>query len=198
MLATALPLAAQSELTVSFRHSSSLSAERAADVRGFRSVVADAGAAACVALRNGIYVEVSVPFPRRPASGPRVQRPDVPLGIPLGQITPLGSLAGYRSQGSTHHSVRVRHCQYLRRDVGLFGQRRECGHDTGILVLGGVEYRPPLGRRQRGRKYHVTGILGSAGIRTWRAIWGDVREGAGRTLSLSLPGRRRKSFAAPL
>ena len=154
LLATALPLAAQSSdaPTVSFRPFFLVSAERAAAKQTFEAVFGQSlqtfwGGGVQVALRSGIYVEVSAS--RFEKTGQRAfvfNGQAFPLGIPLtAKITPLEVSAGYRFTVSPriipYAGAGIARYAYVETsDFSDSGENVDTTH-TGYLVLGGVEYR---------------------------------------------------------
>jgi opacity protein-like surface antigen len=180
MLATALPLAAQSSdapPTVSFRPFFLVSAERAAAKQTFEAVLGQSlqmfwGGGVQVALRSGVYVEVSAS--RFEKTGQRAfvfNGQAFPLGIPLtAKITPLEVSAGYRFRVSPriipYAGAGMARYAYVETSAFSDSSENVDTTHTGYLVSGGVEYRAHrwVGVSVDVQYTHVTGILGSAGV----------------------------------
>jgi Outer membrane protein beta-barrel domain len=187
-LATALPLAAQtgrplagrddSEApTVSFRPFFLVSPERAAAKQTFEAVFDKSllpfwGGGVQVALRSGIYIEVSAS--RFEKTGQRAfvfNGQAFPLGIPLtAKITPLEVSAGYRFTLSPRiipyaGAGMARYAYVETSGFSDSGENVDTTH-AGYLVVGGVEVRAHrwVGVSIDVQYTHVTGILGTAGI----------------------------------
>jgi opacity protein-like surface antigen len=177
---TGRPLASRAESdvpAVSFRPFFLVSAERAAAKQTFDAVFGQSlqpfwGGGVQVALRSGIYVEVSASRFEKTGQRAVVFNGQVfQLGIPLtARITPLEVSAGYRFGMSArlipYAGAGIARYGYVETSEFAEASENVDATQTGYLVLGGVEFRAHrwVGVSVDVQYTQVSGILGSAGI----------------------------------